>query len=114
LGGSLGYPPIFLSNMATYYVKRPFDWSDGIKQIGQTVEIYNDRDAKLMAQKGLIHMELYQNKAEKAIKEINNKAYLVHDKGNMFFVKRAGEVIDRLTKKKAQERRDELNANANS
>jgi len=29
-------------------------------------------------------------------------------------VKRAGEVIDRLTKKKAQERRDELNANENS
>jgi hypothetical protein len=96
--------------MATYFVKRPFDWNDGLKQTGQTVEIYNERDAKLMAQKGLIYLELYQNKAEKAVTEINNKVYLVHDKGNMFFVKRAGEVIDRLTKKKAQESRDELNA----
>jgi len=96
--------------MATYFVKRPFDWNDGLKQIGQTVEIYNERDAKLMAQKGLIYLELYQNKAEKAVTEINNKVYLVHDKGNMFFVKRAGVVIDKLTKKKAQERRDELNA----
>jgi hypothetical protein len=91
-----------------YRAKRTFDWTGGIKQAGEIVFIPNKREAEYMIAKGLIESH-YQNKVEKIVPTINNKAYLVHDKGQMFFVKRAGEVIDRLTKKQAEALRDTLN-----
>jgi hypothetical protein len=91
-----------------YRVKRTIDWTGGIKQAGDLVFVGNKKEAEYMLAKGLIESH-YQNKVEKVVPTINNKAYLVHDKGQMFFVKRAGEVIDRLTKKQAEELRDKLN-----
>jgi len=92
-----------------YRARRTFDWTGGIKQVGDIVIIPNKSEADYMIKKGLVDSVNYQNKVEKAIPTINNKAYLVHDKASMFFVKRAGEVIDRLTKKQAEALRDKLN-----
>jgi hypothetical protein len=94
--------------MATYRVLRPFDWTGGIKTTGDTIELGSQGQADKMIAKGFI-TPAYSNKMEKAVPTINNKAYLVHDKGTMFFVKRAGETLGRYTKKKAEEVRDEIN-----
>lgn len=94
--------------MASYRVLRPIDWTGGVRDTGDVIEITAKHHADKMIDKGFI-TPFYSNKGEKAVATINNKAYLVHDKGNMFFVKRAGEVLGRFTKKKAEAMRDEIN-----
>jgi hypothetical protein len=91
-----------------YRVNRTF--ANGIKLAtkGEVIEL-NPVVAKPLLDRNMI-VPYYENKIEKVIPEINNKAYLVHDKGAMFFVKQEGREMGRYTKKKAIEVRDELNA----
>lgn len=91
-----------------YRAYRPFAHGSKLVAKGEIIEI-NPVIAKPLLEKGLI-IPIYDDKREKIIPEINNKAYLVHDKGAMFWVKHEGREIGRYTKKKAIEVRDELNA----
>lgn len=93
--------------MPIYRVIRPFSNGSTLTKRGEAVEL-DDYTAKQLLAKGLI-VQHYRDKSEKAVKEINNKAYIVHDKGNMFFVKREGIELGRYTKAKAIKVCDELN-----
>lgn len=91
-----------------YRVIRSFAHGNTVVTKGMKVDM-PEVHAKPLIAKGLI-TSFYQNKSEKAVPELDNKAYIVPDKGQMFFVKREGEVIARHTKKKAIEVRDALNS----
>ena len=93
--------------MPVYRVIRPFSNGSALTKRGEAVEL-DDYTAKQLLAKGLIAQH-YRDKREKAVQEINNKAYIVHDKGNMFWVKREGEKLGRYTKAKAIKVRDEIN-----
>lgn len=91
-----------------YRVYRTFANGNKLVTKGDVIEL-NPVVAQPLLDKNMI-VPYYENKLEKVIPEINNKAYLVHDKGNMFYVKQEGREVGRYTKKKAIEVRDELNA----
>jgi hypothetical protein len=91
-----------------YRVYRTFANGNKLVTKGEVIELH-PVVAKPLLDRNMI-VPYYENKVEKVIPEINNKAYLVHDKGAMFFVKQEGREIGRYTKKKAIEVRDELNA----
>jgi hypothetical protein len=91
-----------------YRVYRTFANGNKLVTKGEVIEL-NPVVAKPLLDRNMI-VPYYENKIEKVIPEINNKAYLVHDKGAMFFVKQEGREMGRYTKKKAIEVRDELNA----
>jgi hypothetical protein len=91
-----------------YRVYRTFANGNKLVTKGEVIELH-PVVAKPLLDRNMI-VPYYENKVEKVIPEINNKAYLIHDKGSMFFVKQEGREIGRYTKKKAIEVRDELNA----
>lgn len=91
-----------------YRVYRTFANGNKLVTKGDVIEL-NPVVAQPLLDRHMI-VPYYENKVEKVIPEINNKAYLVHDKGNMFYVKQEGREVGRYTKKKAIEVRDELNA----
>ena len=91
-----------------YRVYRTFANGNKLATKGEVIEL-NPVVAQPLLDRNMI-VPYYENKVEKVIPEINNKAYLVHDKGNMFYVKQEGREVGRYTKKKAIEVRDELNA----
>ena len=91
-----------------YRVYRTFANGNKLVTKGEVIEL-NPVVAQPLLDRNMI-VPYYENKVEKVIPEINNKAYLVHDKGAMFWVKQEGREVGRYTKKKAIEVRDELNA----
>jgi hypothetical protein len=93
--------------MPIYRVIRPFANGSKLTKRGEAIEL-DSYNGKVLEQKGMV-MQHYRDNSEKLIPEVNNLAYIVQDKGNMFFVKREGEVISRHTKAKAIKVRDEIN-----
>lgn len=93
--------------MPIYRVIRPFANGSKVTKRGESIEL-DSYNGKILEQKGMVFQH-YRDKSEKLIPEINNKAYIVQDKGNMFFVKREGEELGRYTKAKAIKVRDEIN-----
>jgi len=93
--------------MPQYRVIRSFSNGSKLATKGELIEL-NPVHAEPLEKRGFI-TTAFRNKSEKAVQEINNLAYIVQDKGNMFFVKREGEELGRYTKAKAIKVRDEIN-----
>lgn len=99
-----------------YTAIRPFA-KDGpgnnLAEVGEVIEIKNERRAKDMQEKGLVwpHYSTKEDKRAQKIerKETKQKVTIKHDSGPMFFVMQGDTVVDRLTKAKAQKLRDKLN-----
>jgi hypothetical protein len=91
-----------------YIAKRPFD-NGKMVYGGDEVDIPDSKVAEKLQSKGLIE-PFYQNKAEKAIEDLPNKAYVKKDGGNYYSVMHEGKEIARHTKSKALKVRDEFNA----
>lgn len=79
-------------------------------QMGDEVDMPDANRASRLQAKGLIE-PFYENKVEKVQVALKNKAYILKDEGNMYFVKHEGETIARHTKSKAIKVRDEFNDN---
>ena len=81
---------------------------NGMELIGSIIDI-PERIAKPLIDKKLLKPFGGRiTKEDKSFAKIV-KAELVHDSGPMFYVKQGEKVIDRLTKKKAQELADGIN-----
>jgi hypothetical protein len=79
-----------------------------MEDIGNVITL-PEKTGNELIRKGLVYPYQRRTKEDKEAFRVSRKITLKHDVGPMFFVMEGDKIIDRLTKKKAQELADDLN-----